>query len=108
MIWLFVFAVIGMTRIIINGKIMDPVDAFAERHLPRPLYEAIFECYQCCGFWCGVACGWMLFGWSPAIVFASGCAGSWLADFSETINEYCEPYADVYRRELERGFAREA
>jgi hypothetical protein len=94
MIWLFLLAVIGMTRIIINGRIMDTVDAFAEAHLPRLLYYGIFECYQCCGFWCGVILGLALFGTNPWIVLAAGCAGSYVADFSETINQYCERYID--------------
>jgi hypothetical protein len=83
--WLFFFATIGLTNILISSEIMEPVDAWAKRWLPKSIYHAIFECYQCCGFWSGVFMGILLFGFDPFALLMTGCAGSYLADTSETL-----------------------
>ena len=40
----------------------------------------VMDCYQCAGFWCGIAMGLMLLSNKPFVVFAAGCAGSFLAN----------------------------
>ncbi len=87
---LFILAVIGMTQIVVNSEIMEPVDCWAANHLPAKVHHGLFECYQCSGFWCGVVLGLALVGVNPFIVFACGCAGSFLADFSESCFKYME------------------
>lgn len=89
MILLFCIAVVGMTHIVVDSEIMEPVDEWAKAHLPAKLYHGLFECYQCSGFWCGVLLG-PLISLNPFIVFACGCAGSFLADFSESAFKYLE------------------
>ena len=89
MILLFLVAVIGMTHIVVDSEIMEPVDGWAKAHLPTKLYHGLFECYQCSGFWCGVFLSPMV-SFNPFIMFACGCAGSFLADFSESAFKYLE------------------
>lgn len=90
MIWLFFAAVIGMTHIVVDSEIMEPLDAWAKRHLPAKVHHGLFECYQCSGFWCGAFLGFILVSFNPFVVFACGCAGSFLADFSESVFKYLE------------------
>ena len=78
---LFILSVVGMTHIMVDSEIMDPVDEWAKNRLPAKLHHGLFECYQCCGFWCGVALGLVLVSVNLFVLFACGCAGSFLADF---------------------------
>jgi hypothetical protein len=87
---LFILAVIGMTHIVVDSEIMEPVETWAEDWLPSKLHYALFNCYQCSGFWCGVMLGLLIVSFNPFVVFACGCAGSFLADFSETIFQSLE------------------
>ena len=89
MILLFFVAAIGMTHIVVNSEIMEPVDAWAKAHLPAKLHHGLFECYQCSGFWCGIVLS-PLVSFNPFIMFACGCAASFLADFSESAFKYLE------------------
>lgn len=90
MILLFTFAVIGMTHIVVRSEIMEPVDVWAENNLPKNLHHGLFECFQCSGFWCGVLLGLLIISFNPCVIFACGCAGSFLADFSESLFKYLE------------------
>ena len=87
---LFVLAVIGLTHILIDSEIMAPMDERARAWLPAKVHHGLFECYQCSGFWCGVLLGFLLIGASPATLFACGCAGSFVADISESLFKYLE------------------
>lgn len=90
MILLFCLAVIGMTHIVIHGTIMEPVEEWLERRIPSCIHDALFNCYQCSGFWCGVFLGLLIVSFNPLVIFACGCAGSFLADFSESAFKYLE------------------
>ena len=74
---LFVVASVGMTAILVDGKIFAPLREYLADHSRflrekrerlnlRPTWtfseflESIFSCYQCCGFWCGLFCGLLL------------------------------------------------
>ena len=87
---LFTLATIGMTHILVDSEIMTPVDAWAEKHLPATVHHGVFECYQCSGFWCGMILGYFLIGTNVSIVFACGCAGSFLADLGKLILDRLE------------------
>jgi hypothetical protein len=87
---LFIFAVIGLTHILVDSEIMAPVADWFETWLPAKVHHGIFECYQCSGFWCGAVLGSLMLGFSPVIAFVCGCAGSFLADFSESAFKYLE------------------
>ncbi len=82
---LFVLAVAGMTQIIINSEIIRPVDDWAKEILPVKIHHGLFECFQCSGFWCGILLGAILVSFNPFVILACGCAGSFVADLSESI-----------------------
>jgi hypothetical protein len=81
---LFCLAVIGMTHIIVDGSIFQPVRDYLEARLPAKMSE-LLKCYQCCGFWSGMFLGYFILAsnmsWCLCIpvIFAAGCAGSFLA-----------------------------
>ena len=89
MILLFIVAVIGMTHIIVDSTIMEPVEEWMEGRLPPCVHNALFNCYQCSGFWCGVVLS-PLVSFNPFIMFACGCAGSFVTDFSESAFKFLE------------------
>lgn len=92
---LFCLAVIGMTHILVDSEIMGPVEDWAKAHLPAKIHHALFECYQCSGFWCGIALGVLIVSHDPRVLFACGCAGSFLADLSESVFKYLEGSNDA-------------
>lgn len=87
---LFLLGVIGMTHLMVDSEIMEPVDAWAKTNLPSKLHHGLFECYQCCGFWCGVVLGLMVVSINPLVAFACGCTGSFLADLGALILDWLE------------------
>jgi len=92
---LFCLAVIGMTHILVDSKIMEPVDDWAKTRLPGTIHHALFECFQCSGFWCGIVLGVLIVSHDPRVLFACGCAGSFLADLSESVFKYLEGSNDA-------------
>ena len=87
---LFVLAVIGMTHIVVESTIMEPVDEWAKNHFPTKLHHGLFECQQCSGFWCGVFLGLTIVSFNPLVLFACGCAGSFLAQLGYWVIEALE------------------
>ena len=81
---LFALATIGLTFIIVDGSIFEPVRRILEKRLPEKVYD-VFECYQCMGTWCGFICGAMVFGLNPTFIVLSGFAGSFLAMFAGAV-----------------------
>lgn len=88
---LFVLAVIGLTHIVVDGEISAPLYQWIKPHLP--VVARIMDCYQCAGFWCGVALGLALLSYQPLVVFAAGCAGSFLAQLGWLALDSLEQYA---------------
>jgi hypothetical protein len=88
---LFVLGVIGMTHIVVDGEISEPVHKWIAPRLP--VVARIMDCYQCAGFWCGLALGLALLSYRPLIVFAAGCAGSFLAQLGWLVLDSLERYA---------------
>ena len=88
---LFVLGIVGMTHIIVDGEISAPVYQWVKPRLP--FVARIMDCYQCCGFWCGLGLGLALLGHDPLVVFAAGCAGSFLAQLGWLVLDSLERYA---------------
>jgi hypothetical protein len=87
---LFVMASIGMTNIIVDGVIFQPVRDFLRQKLPARIFK-LFECYQCAGMWCGMICGAMLVSWrNPFVIFCCGLAASFLAHMTALVFNYLE------------------
>lgn len=78
---LFVLASIGMTHIIIDGSIFSSLREYIKANAPSKI-STLVECYMCAGFWCGVVMGIFLFEINFAKIFACGCAGSLLSQFT--------------------------
>ncbi len=87
---LFILSVIGMTNIIVDGSIFQEKREKLEKK--SPFWGQVVRCHQCCGFWCGLICGFFILIidipqqnllWSLIIIplktFLFGCAGSFLA-----------------------------
>lgn len=83
---LFCFAVIGMTNIIVDSNLFEPVRDVLKRLLPAYFYQ-LLECHQCCGTWCGFLCGWLLLSTQLPVIFLCGCAGSFLASSHYLLTE---------------------
>jgi hypothetical protein len=89
-ILLFCLGCIGMSHIIIEGKIFEPVRNRLKAWLPGYIYS-LLECYQCTGFWSGLLCSWAVFsGITWWQVFFGGCAGSFLAALGALVMNYLE------------------
>ncbi len=88
--FLFMVAVIGMTHIVVDSEIMEPVEEWAKDRIPRKIHDALFNCYQCSGYWCGIFLAFLMGEFNPIHLFIYGCAGSFLADFSESVFHYLE------------------
>jgi hypothetical protein len=88
---LFLLAVVGLTHIVVDSEISEPVHKWIELRIP--LIAKIMDCYQCGGWWCGVALGLMLLSYNPLVVFAAGCAGSFLAQLGWLVLDSLERYA---------------
>lgn len=54
----FCFAVIGMTNILVDSKLFEPVREYYKIRSNK-IYE-ILNCHQCCGTWVGFFCGFSL------------------------------------------------
>lgn len=93
---LFVTSVIGLTHIVVDGKVFQPIRDFFDRTFPKYISDAI-HCYQCSGFWCGIICGSIFFTTSVdewyiliGYLLGSGWSGSFLANFSAMYFNYLE------------------
>lgn len=103
---LFVLATIGMTKIIVDGKIAQPFREWVRKENPTfktPKLIAkltkieeihlmdITTCVQCCGFWSGIFCGlmillpwWLIFN----KLFLYACASSYICMLGSVIVDY--------------------
>ena len=88
-LFLFVFAVIGMTHIIVDSNLFAPVRDWLKTRLPEKVYW-VMECYQCCGTWCGFLLALALLSYNPLIIIAGGFAGSFLASWAAFHLNYIE------------------
>ncbi len=83
---LFILSTIGLTNIIVHGKILDVIGlrSFLKKRLNSNFFE-LFECYECSGFWCGMIMGITLISDNPYYVISCGFAGSLLSQFYSEI-----------------------
>ncbi len=86
---LFALAAIGMTHIIVDGAIFNPVRALLKKILHKSIYK-VFECYQCTGVWCGFISGAIFIDTNIFIIIGCGFAGSFLSTFSVHVINYIE------------------
>lgn len=87
---LFILATIGMTLIIVDGKIAQPFRKWARSKKSTFLID-IISCHQCCGFWSGIFCGIMTLLPYYLILnklFLFGCAASFVSMLGAIIVDY--------------------
>lgn len=79
---IFCLSTIGLTNIIVHGKILDNIGLrpFLKNNLHSKIFE-LFECYECTGFWSGMAMGSVLISSDPFYFIPCGFAGSVLSSF---------------------------
>jgi len=87
---LFILAVIGLTHIVVDAKISEPAHKWIEARCP--VIARIMDCYQCAGFWCGLALGPVV-SWNPLLWLVCGFAGSFLAQLGWLVLDSLERYA---------------
>lgn len=91
-IMLFIFSTIGLTHIVVDGKIFEPIRNIAHRVLPNFL-SYLFSCYVCSGFWIGMFCGWACFTkineWQ---ILMAGFSSSFLANFAAMVFNLIESH----------------
>ena len=87
---LFSLSVIGLTHIVVDGEISEPVYEWIKPRLPA--VARIMDCHQCSGFRCGLALG-PIVGWSPPVWLVCGFAGSFLAQLGWLVLDSLERYA---------------
>jgi len=79
---IFILASAGLTHILVDGEIMEPIRVRLEKTLTNKIYR-VFECHQCAGFWVGIFIGILTF-WTlgPVKLLLCGFMGSWIGMFS--------------------------
>lgn len=92
---LFLVGSVGMTHIIIDGSIFDKPRRFLKNNLPEYLHN-LFECYMCCGFWCGVIMGSLIITDKIPLIFACGCTASALSHLHATVLNTLESISIKY------------
>jgi len=79
-ILLFMLATIGLTNILVHGRIFDLIKVFKfsvrEWMHKWNWSKQIFECYECTGFWSGLICGYLIVSDSCGLILTCGFAGS--------------------------------
>ena len=87
---LFILGVVGMTHIVVDGEISEPVHKWIE---PRwPVIARTMDCHQCAGFWCGLVLG-PIASWNPLLWIVCGFSGSFLAQLGYWTLDALEAYA---------------
>lgn len=86
---LYVLSTIGLTLLMVDSTILEPMRNYLKSKLPASVYK-VFECYQCMGFWAGIACALIFISFNPAVVFGCGCAGSYIAMIGSKFDTYLE------------------
>lgn len=88
---LFALATIGLTNIIVDSRLFEPVRCWLGEKLTGrfgKFVNDVIECHQCCGFWSGALMGFLLLSWwNPITWFVAGCAGSFLSAFTYLLTE---------------------
>lgn len=87
--FLYVIATIGLTNIIVHGKIMDVlgIRPRLKRYFSKKAYE-FFECYECIGFWAGLLMGLVVVSFNPFLFIPCAFGGACLGHFYVEVINY--------------------
>lgn len=112
---LFALTTIGLTQLIVESSIFDPIRRtiywllvvkfveFVQKRIGMNVENlksymehiySMFECHQCAGTWCGFLCGYVFLetGWE---ILLYGAAGGFLARFTAFVITYLEAQSTV-------------
>jgi len=100
--FLFFAAAVGLTLIIVDSALIAPIRDWVADRDSLSLVSKMIECYQCCGFWCGILMGGIIFyTFDPLILFACGCAASFLSMLAAGYLQYLETVMENVSIDLE-------
>ena len=92
---LFVFGSVGLTLIIVESEIIEPVRNVIDKIFWAKIAKMI-HCYMCTGFWVGLFSGWVCFsGINWWQILMAGFAGSCLSNFAAALYFYLEAHAVI-------------
>lgn len=87
--YLYLLATIGLTNILVHGRILDMIKLFGKSVREWMHYfkwsEELFTCPECTGFWSGMICCLLLLTGDWYYVVGAGFAGSFLSSFATDI-----------------------
>lgn len=90
MLIFFVLATIGLTNVIAESTIAEPIRELWKKNTSEFFGDAI-ECNQCVGWWSGLICSVLFFdlsfGFIP-IMFGCAFAGSFICSFEKVLRNY--------------------
>jgi hypothetical protein len=93
---LFVMATIGLTNILVHGKVLDDehlkVRSWLKRRLKR--FGDMLDCYECSGWWAGLLMGLLLVSCNPLIFLPCAFAGAAMGHFYSTVAYLIESKTD--------------
>lgn len=96
---LFIFATIGLAHILVDSALISPIRDWIKDSMPKygivaekvaSFLTGILSCYQCCGMWTGLLCGYLCLTHDVLLVLTCGFAGSFLAYFAALIVSFIE------------------
>ena len=86
---LVLLASIGLTHIVVDGKIFEPVRKLAGKYLHENI-AYIFSCYQCCGIYTSASVAWINYGNDLSKIILCAFAGSVLSNFMAIFMNFLE------------------
>jgi hypothetical protein len=95
LILLFAFGTIGLTHILSDGDIFQPIREKIAANKKLQWLSKLIECYQCCGFWAGLFVGLLIFGFNPPVVLVCGFASSFLARLGGNYLDYLDSLTSI-------------
>jgi hypothetical protein len=97
---LFILATIGLTNILVHGKILDDNHLGWRSWMKRQLgsYQDLLDCYECTGFWAGMLLGFIVllseWLWAPLLFLIVPFAGSAIGHFYSDISYLIQSKTD--------------
>lgn len=92
-LFMFILSTIGMCHIIVDSSIMEAfrnlVKSFSKK-IGMPKIGGVVDCHLCAGTWCGFVMGLIWISYNPFYIFACGCAGGFLCNFSAIFLNWLE------------------
>lgn len=90
MLLFFAFVTIGLTNVIVESTILNPIREWWKKNTSEFFADAI-ECHQCVGWWSGLLSSVLFFEFTfDFILIALGCAfaGSFISSFEKVVRNY--------------------